>query len=328
MKIGLFLYLLATLYTANAGAQSALGKTAYSALAETKDIQSESIHFPAESTKIDSTATTNKASLLLIETVKQFVFSRLEYKLKGEFYQHWNTEEKPYLYLYTSLADKISVPEGMSSFLYCGTDENLVKTKEKEQLLKGYHTFCYKTNANSATQLNKRFLSYPKEVIVFIVFHELMHNYLQQLSIQIPYEYNEALCDVIGNYGALQFAAELNRELLPAAKKQRKRNEKIYHRLNKTIGRINHKKGNINKRNTRCSKSVHKLLVHGSSFQKDRFDYPVNNAYLLKNEYYSKHYFLIRKVLKKQKDLKSFWKIIINMPNQKADCEPYLRKFC
>jgi len=50
-----------------------------------------------------------------------------------------------------------------------------------------------------------------------------------------------------------------------------------------------------------------------NEFQNDRFNYKINNAYLLKNLFYSRYYFMMKKELGKKKSIKKFLEEIIKI---------------
>ena len=267
-------------------------------------------------------------SLAFISDVKKFAFTEIGVDLKGDFYTKWSKEEKPYIYLYVSLPDKVQVPKEINtSFIYCETSEEKALSKGSELNAKGYQTFCYKTYANSAAMLNKRLLSYSKADIAFIIFHELIHNYISQLHLNVPYEFNEAMCDVIGHYETLKYSQSTKNIDLKLAKAQVRNTEKIYKRINSSISKINKKPAQAIAVDTKCNKAINKILKRANIYQRDRFEYTVNNAYLLKNEYYCKNYFLLKKVYLKQKSLKDFLEIMKKLPGTTADCVKYLQKF-
>lgn len=267
-------------------------------------------------------------SLPFIDNVRNFAFKTTEYYPDLGFFTRWTSEEKPYLYLYVSYSDSVKKPkEFIYPYFFCGTDE--IKAGKEELKLKasGYNTFCYKTYANSTALLNKRLVSYSNEAIVFIVFHELIHNYLGHKSIKIPYEFIEALCDVIGNYGALEYSISTDKLDSISAKSQIEINEKIYDCFNDAILKINQNPSKTSIINADCQETIGSILTKANSFQKDRFDFKVNTAYLLKNGYYCKHYFLLKKVLLKQKSIKALLEIIKGVPENSSECELYLMKF-
>lgn len=265
---------------------------------------------------------------LFIEELKEYVFKEIGVELKGEYYVKWSNEKKPFIYVYVSLPDKIESPPGLkSSFIFFGTDEEKAHEKETEFISEGDHTFCYKTYANSAALLNDRFISYSNETKCFIVFHELLHNYLTQEKIKIPYEFNEALSDVIGNYGSMKYSKDTGKISLGLTKHQLCINERLYKSMNSTIEKIKSDPSKTMQVNEKCRRKIQSILKSSDTFQKDRFDYEVNNAYLLKNSYYSRHYFLLKKVLLKQKSIKVLLEVIKNMPEKTVDCVKYLEKY-
>ncbi len=266
-------------------------------------------------------------SLIFIESVKQFAYRVAGIDSLPGFYTKWSSEEKPYLYVYFSETSRVALPDSFDAFYFFGTDERNAAAKIEEVKSNGYHAFCYKTYANSSAMLNKRFVSYPKDAIIFIMLHEFTHNYIKLKNLKVPYEFNESLADVVGNYGALEFAMNRGEVNMDSVMLQIKTNEEIYSLLNKTIEKINRKQKKVSVINSECTETISGILKKGNLFQRDRFDYYVNNAFLLKNEYYCKYYFLLKKVYKKQKSLKAFMQIIESMPQNINDCEKYLKKY-
>jgi hypothetical protein len=267
-------------------------------------------------------------SLLFIEETKAFLYKEIGTVLKGDFYTKWETEEKPYVYVYVSLPDRVERPKKIKDpyFAYA-TDEASAIVKESELKMEGYNTFLYKTYANSWALLNNTFLSYSREAKAFVLFHEIMHNYFKQKHIKIPYEFIEPICDIIGNYGTLKYAQSTQNVNLISAQDQIISNERIYQCFNSTILEINNSPLNTSKLNARCSDTINEILLNGNSFQKFRFGYKVNNAYLIKNGYYCKYYFLLKTVFLKQDSINSFLELIRKMPRKVPDCEKYLHKF-
>ena len=261
---------------------------------------------------------------LIIDNIKRFVFKEIGVELEGNFYTEMKSSDDPYYYLYVSMSDRIAVPwEFLKAYQYCESKEAAYQ-KAYDNANKGYVTFVYYGRANSGTELTKTLLSYRKESLCFTIFHELMHNYKKQMNLDIPYDFEEALCDVVGNYGAMKYAKEMQITDFNITKKQTKLNEDIYECMNYYISKINKEHKHIPELNLKCGKEVKKLLLKGDSFQKDRFDFEVNNAYLLKNSYYCKNYFLLKKVFLKQKSIRDFLELIKTMPDNSIDCIKYL----
>jgi hypothetical protein len=172
-------------------------------------------------------------------------------------------------------------------------------------------------------------VNYPYEALSFIIFHELLHNYFLQQNIHIPYEFVEAACDVVGNYGTLKYAKISDKYSLTEAIKQAELNENLYHLFNYYIDSINQCKQPADAKNlcNRCNISTHKLLTNANDFQKDRFDYTVNTAYLLKNINYCKEYFLLKRVILKAGSIEKFLEILRRMPPDIISCIDYLEEY-
>lgn len=264
----------------------------------------------------------------ILQRARIFAFNTTEYIPERNFYTEWKNDENPYLYLYISHPNKIKQPVDFTTpFLAYGSDQLRLEKEEQEIKAKGYATFCYKTYATSSAFINKKLLSYPDEAIVFIVFHELIHNYLSSKKILLPYEFNEALCDVIGNYGTLEYSRTTGQIDTLKAIQLIITNESIYSCLNETIDKINQDTNNVLTICRESQKTLDAHLQNANAFQQDRFQYPISTAYLLKNEYYAKHYLLIKKVLFKQKSIQGLLKIIHEVPQDPAACEIYLLKY-
>ena len=97
--------------------------------------------------------------------------------------------------------------------------------------------------------------------------------------------------------------------------------------MNSFISKINNNILQADALRARCEKKIKRILKKCDTFQNDRFNYTVNNAYLLKNQYYSKYYFLLKKVFLKQKTIKAFLNIMKSLPNNTEDIVKYLLKF-
>ena len=264
---------------------------------------------------------------LFISQVKDFVFKEMGVRLEGEFYTHRDTSDQPLYYIYVSLKDKVEKPFGMQEDYITFHSKWDANVRAAYYHNMGYEPFIYLAYCYSDTPLNKRLLSYRKESVSMIAFHELMHNYIMQFKLDIPYDFNESTCDVIGNYGALKYAKDANKIKLKTARKQLKLNEEIYACMNDFIAKINANPAQCQQLLSKCQIKIRKLLKNGDSFQKDRFSYDVNTGYLLKNQYYCMNYFLLKKVFLKQKSMKDFLEIIKHLPANEADCQTYLAKY-
>jgi hypothetical protein len=264
---------------------------------------------------------------LFISQVKDFVFKEMGVQLEGQFYTHRDTSEEPLYYIYVSLKDRVEKPFGINQDYTSFHSKWNANVRSMYYHNMGYSPFMYLAYCYSDTPLNARLLSYRKESVTMIAFHELMHNYISQFKLDIPYDFNESTCDIIGNYGALKYAKESHSIDLKTTNNQLKLNEKIYTCMNAFITKINADPKQSEQLLSQCQIKINKLLKHADKFQNDRFNYDVNTGYLLKNQYYSKNYFLLKKVFLKQKSMKDFLEIINHLPANEADCQTYLKRY-
>jgi hypothetical protein len=266
---------------------------------------------------------------LFIAQVREFTGKQFGYSFKGKQYTRRETRSMPYLCLFVSEATKIKSPLAFGSeypFVYC-KDESDSKDKLQRWRDLGYHAYIYKPYANAACLLTDRLLSYSNEAKCFVVAHELLHNYIEEQDIDIPYDLHEALGDVVGNYISLEYCKANTSMNLQRTKEQVAWNEKIFKCLIKYIGKVNKKGKNAKRFNKQCNKEVKKLLKSANDFQKDRFDYEVNNAYLLKNSNYCLNYFLLKRVLEKQGSVYKLLEIVKMLTADKQRSMAILEKY-
>src|SRR5687768_7114097 len=183
---------------------------------------------------LDAGATNNDS--IFINSVKSFIVARTGFRLDVTFYGYWSNSEKPYITLFMSKNDTIKSSEKYPYILF-GIEEDRAKKRALRYEAQGHQTFIYKTYANAEAAINQRFISYSNESKCFIMLHESIHHYVRDLRLGIPYEFEEALGDVIGHYGAIEFFMMYDKSLVKNAKNQRLRNEKIYKAINKTTVR-------------------------------------------------------------------------------------------
>jgi hypothetical protein len=274
----------------------------------------QTIDVASQTTKEEKWAT----KLQLIDSVKQYITSKTGMKIREDFYTEWQPENKWYHYLYVSLPDKIERKPKTPAFYYFGNDHEVALKKKKKFDRKGYHTFIYKTAGTSGTRITERLLSYSNEAIVFILFHEAFHHHTSIDSCTEPYSFNESTGDVLGNYLALEFYSN-NETFKEKSLTQITNNELIYSAMNETSEKINAGKNVSVSDYETCKKIIDSALTTCNDFQKDRFDYEINNAYFLKNRYYSEHYFLLKELYLKLSDSAEFLKTVCALPNNEAE---------
>lgn len=266
------------------------------------------------------------ADSTLVQNVKKFMVNEARFALANAFYDKWSKSEKPTLVVYVSLREKVrSIDE--KAYRYSGINEGFAKKLASLHESNGHHVFIYKTYATATAELNNRFISYSNEAKCFILLHEFIHHFKQDLSLPIPYEYEEALGDVVGSYGAMEFQKAFGGLDSKRLTSQRLLNEKVYNIINKTSVTIDRKPERADALSSTCERRIEELLIEGDSFQKDRFAYHVNNAYLLKNRYYSAKYFLLKRLFQKSGTLSNFLSVFKNCPQDPKIFESYLNSF-
>ncbi len=255
----------------------------------------------------------------LFRAAKDFIYTKAGYELKKTFYTD-TVADSPYVYLYVSEKNRLARhPDLSGNFVFFGHNLDSAAKAAAKFDSSGFDTFIYKTNGNSKATINATLLSYETEAIVFILFHEYIHNYLHEHKIKIPYNMEEALCDVAGNYLTVEFfrlGSDRKRSI-----DQLKINEKIYKQINKLSLTIN----NSRKSKSGAEKKILSYIKKGNAFQRDRFDYAINNAYLLKNQFYSKHYFTLRRIYLKQQDVAALLRELTNLPAHEEEALRYLK---
>lgn len=251
--------------------------------------------------------------------------------LNGAFYTQWKHQPyEPYHVLFISEPDTVCWPYPYSGqyppFTHCSSVGDAYQRAGLWEE-KGYQFFVYKTFATSSTELNWGFLAYSNEAKSFIIAHELLHNYVHQTKMKIPYEFHEALADVVGNTCSYKMAATFLNLNLTEVEKEIGLTEKIYTCLNGFVARINKSEKRIDSLQTNCHAEIEELLKGADSFQRDRFANSGNNAFLLKNTNYSKNYFLIKRVLLRQGSVMKLLEIMKGLPADPEACALYLETF-
>lgn len=265
-----------------------------------------------------------EASFRLVSNVKQYYCRGLPSWYLYDAYTLWVQGGKPLVYVFVSRAD--SVLEPAENGLYY-TDTGLSRARQIARRCDslGYHTFCYKTYFNSLALLSGHMLSYEPEAIIFGVMHELSHNYFRKDYISLPYRIEEAACDIIGNYGALEYARESGIIDTLAVIRQAEVTEALYRQFNIMIADINRNTAQAALYHQAGSKLLDSMRTSFNSFQKDCFSHPFNNAYLVKQENYCKYYFLLKEVYMKKRSYKAFIEVLRNVPVDEKDAEIYLQ---
>ncbi|WP_405207163.1 hypothetical protein [Aquimarina sp. LLG6339-5] len=176
------------------------------------------------------------------------------------------------------------------------------------------NSLLYETYGTSGTQLSKHLLSYSDESIAFIAFHEATHQHIRSKA-KIPYSIVESVCDVVGNYGTLNLFSENKKFSKRKAKKQIQQIESIAFKINRLINNTE-----LELDNSKLTKEIEKLNKKKNKFKIERYDYEINNAYLIRNKSYTQYYFKLKSLFTLIGDLKEFIEFINNLPKNESEC--------
>lgn len=268
-----------------------------------------------------------KEHLRMIRELEDFAEDELGLRLHRKFYRKWLPVEQQLTYVYVSRPDSILLPPGKSNFNYFGTDTLKASEFAREQMDEGFDTMIYKTSGTSATKLTHHLLNYPSEALMFVVLHEMAHVHRDKSQLNIPYPAEESFGDFLGNYASEAFARQKYPAILHFIEKQRKIQEEIYELLKITEQQtqgipVDQK----NRYYQQVSSKMQALIENANEFQRDRYNYPVNHAYVLRNRYYYKWYFEFKAIHQKGNDLKEMVKLYNRLPADEAETALLLEK--
>lgn len=260
-----------------------------------------------------------------INSLKQYAQDHLELDFKKSFYSEWTKDEGLNYYLYVSEPDAVDLPSGSSDFMFFGTEKELVLKKQKELIDQGFHTLIYTREGPHDYTLTNSLLSFSNESIAFIIFHDATHQHFNKHG-KLSLKLEEATCEVMGSFGAKFYASKNNQLESKAVKKMNRLLEKTYEQINKSVELIgeNESKNEIIYR--RFENRMFNDYNKSDAFIKERFIHPVNNAYLLKNQYYSKYYELVKQVAIKDKYISTFLHTMEHLPRNEEKAVEALRK--
>ncbi|MFH2141012.1 MAG: hypothetical protein ABIJ97_01220 [Bacteroidota bacterium] len=288
-----------------------------------EDTKKNTIIQPVELNQLDSTDfIPNKLQdyndSAFFDKIKNFFFKEIGYELQGDLYSKYkNAFDFDYLII-ISLHNKVEMPKQFKPdifkkrnhldrpYIICGKDIDNFKKIESECNEKGYHTSCCHTTLNSKAYITEELTSLSQENKVHAVFHELMHNYISQNKIRMQYNYEEALCEVIGNYFTLKFAKTNNEIDNEIVEREIIKNEKFYQCINYYIFEINRGGRNVDSLNNECEKKIKTIFENTDFSEKMKREDYVNNAYLLFQNSYSEKYFILKKMYLEQPTITEF----------------------
>jgi hypothetical protein len=71
---------------------------------------------------------------------------------------------------------------------------------------------------------------------------------------------------------------------------------------------------------------MQELIKDANAFQRDRYNYPVNHAYILRNRFYYKWYFEFKNIHKKGTTLPEMVKLYNTLPATEAETDLLFKK--
>lgn len=266
-----------------------------------------------------------KAALKLIREAEAFAIKHWGVRLKRKFYKKWLKQEAQLTYVYASRKDSILLGRDEPSFRFFGVDTVKAKVKAQELEAVGYDTMIYKTSGTSATLLTHHLLNYPQEAILYIVFHEMAHVHRDVSQTKVPYPAEESLGEFLGNYGSMNFVKQNHPELLPAVLKQKNIQEQLYQLLSSTEREIQGIDASLKAvKYAQVQTKLNDLLKEGNVFQQERYSYPANHAYILRNRYYYLWYEEFKQIHESGLEIADIIKLYDQIPENQAEAKLFL----
>jgi hypothetical protein len=270
-----------------------------------------------------------KNSLKLIREIEHFGRSELKLKLHHHFYTQWQVVEQQNTYLYISRADSILLPTGANAFQFFGTDTIAAKLVADSMTQAGLDAMIYRTSGNSAVRLTHQLLNYPQEAIIFIVLHEMAHVHSNQKKLKIPYPSEESFGDFLGNIAGEYFVRKYHPELIQAFTKQKETHESLY----KLFENMERNAQGVSKSvkvsiYSAAQKQLNSIILSANKFQHDRFAYPMNHAYILRNRYYYAWYFEYKCLNSKLNNLREMTTLYSHIPNNEIELRKIIKSYC
>ncbi|HLO53486.1 MAG TPA: hypothetical protein VK169_04310 [Saprospiraceae bacterium] len=252
----------------------------------------------------------------LLQNVGRHAVNELDMKISPSFYTKWAKNENPNIFVYVSTKDSLYSPLKSSFLAFGNITEEDAKTKSTEYYEKGYDVLIYKTYGTSGTQLSHHLINYSKPSILFIGFHEATHQHISGF-ISLPYIYIEALCDLIGTQGSLAYTKTHSNENYEITKQFVDKVESLGQHINDCILLAQTYDINLPKSFASLKKEISNLPTN-ETFLIERYDYEINNAYLIRYESYTKYYFKLKELLTLYDDFSTFWNFIKKLPNDES----------
>lgn len=251
------------------------------------------------------------AAIKTIEAARDYITQTLKLETGDDFYtvqadstQVLRTQAAMYCYVYAAQKNALK-PVFDAPFKYFDTDHTAARHYADSLQALGYDIMLYHTAGTSAAKLTARMLHYPSNSIAFIMLHESIHRHRQNTDSPLPYIFEEALCDLVANTHVGKVTGDDLIDLYIDC------NEQIYGLVNDALA------GKISK--AKCYKRIQKILTRSDAFQRDRFNYEVNNAFLLRYTSYCKYYFLLLKCSQRYDNPAMFYKWVFALKGTEAE---------
>jgi hypothetical protein len=186
--------------------------------------------------------------------------------------EEWEVSEK---------GEKVSEVESFRTPFFAG--------RFRESLERGgLDTMLYTVHASNRG-LSKSLLDFSPEGIVQVLFHEIFHGHLKEKSPYTLIKDEESLADAMGYLCGIEFS-KLNGQLdTDSLVKSENTFEKVSLFLKQCIDRV--KRGEISEEfYTTSGKTLRKFLPDFDDYQRQRFDYEFNNAFLVRYRDYCYNY--------------------------------------
>lgn len=273
------------------------------------------IFFVIPSIALPQVAEFDSTGLKLIREIEQYCRGSLEMDLPNDYYKKWADSNKPNYYVYIAEKDSIKSISALPYRSFGRNKEQAMKSKSFYDSL-GFHTLLYKTYGTAATQLSKHLLAYQKVSIAFIAFHEATHLYLRSDGKRIPYVLEEASCDLMGNYGSLLFSDQSDLLSKREAEEQIQQIEQLAVGINLCIAAKNETERE--KGYSALRKQIQRLDSSKNRFKAERYNYELNNAYLVRNKSYTYHYFKLKQLYQLKNSLREFLLFMRALPRDEA----------
>lgn len=236
----------------------------------------------------------DSSRLEVLDDLKAYIHDVVKIDPGANFYTEWVNGSGMLNYVYISPKDALRPSDSSSKAFLCFDYDSLKADSAcKVYAARGFHVLHYRTTANSTAKLSRVLMDAPLEAFVSDVIHEAVHRHLRIDSLKLFYSMEEAVCDVVANHYTSLFLKDSIYDYL-AARRQAKQTEAIYTIINDAEDQFINKKRNPEYIYAQTKRQLDSILNESNNRLKLRFDYPVNNAFLLRNHYYAHNYFFVK----------------------------------